>query len=374
MREIGFWDYTCPQHGSLEHYTTADWDYLLDDMAAGGFNSLVLGIKWITTGYRSRLPWLDQEPGNAAIAADNATLYHALQGARQRGIKTWLLIVASHYRIAEFGLNPEGGTGYVWVGTSPYDVDQPGVRERILALCDEIAELFGSHADGLVIELEFCDRAAPHRIPLYNQWAAQNNRPPFEEIKSVVLEPRSYPFHHWRDFTTARRIETLQLIEKTIRDRGYRGSLSCIAEIANEPGAVAAGVSLAMLHDSLPHWALVTYDSIYDRRLNRLAAMDFCVEQPRQAGFEVLYLTRGVMTWPSATGLPPTDLEEQWRMALEDAHRFQPDALWFMGADARTAEGEVCNLAQLPQWGFEDGISARRRLMQMAEEAGLARP
>ena len=43
-------------------------------MAAGGFNSLVLGIKWLTTGYRSRLTWLDQRPGNAAIASDNATI------------------------------------------------------------------------------------------------------------------------------------------------------------------------------------------------------------------------------------------------------------------------------------------------------------
>ena len=62
MREIGFWDYTAPGGGGgLELYRKADWDCLLDDMAAGGFNSLVLGIKCLTTGYRSRLPWLDQD-------------------------------------------------------------------------------------------------------------------------------------------------------------------------------------------------------------------------------------------------------------------------------------------------------------------------
>ncbi len=56
MKEIGFWDYTCPLHGSLERYTEQDWNMLLDDIAEGGFNSLVLGVKWLTTGYYSRLP------------------------------------------------------------------------------------------------------------------------------------------------------------------------------------------------------------------------------------------------------------------------------------------------------------------------------
>jgi len=55
MKEIGFWDYTAPGGGGgLEVYTRDDWDRLLDDMAAGGFNSIALGIKRLTTGYRSR--------------------------------------------------------------------------------------------------------------------------------------------------------------------------------------------------------------------------------------------------------------------------------------------------------------------------------
>ena len=62
MREIGFWDYTCPGNGSLERYTKADWDELLDDMVVGGCNSFVRCVKWLTTGYRSQLPWLDQDP------------------------------------------------------------------------------------------------------------------------------------------------------------------------------------------------------------------------------------------------------------------------------------------------------------------------
>ena len=59
MRGIGFWDYTSPGGGGgLETYRRDDWARLLDDMAGGGCDSLALGIKWLTTGYRSRLPWL----------------------------------------------------------------------------------------------------------------------------------------------------------------------------------------------------------------------------------------------------------------------------------------------------------------------------
>jgi hypothetical protein len=95
--------------------------------------------------------------------------------------------------------------------------------------------------------------------------------------------------------------------------------------------------------------------------------MDFCVEQPRRAGLPVQYLTRGVMTFPTPPFLTKTTLEEQWRMSLEDARDHKPDALWFMGADARLP-GAVCSDALLPSWGFADGRSARRRLMAMARE------
>ena len=39
MKEMGFWDYTAPQHGSLECYREQDWDLLLEDLAAHGINS-----------------------------------------------------------------------------------------------------------------------------------------------------------------------------------------------------------------------------------------------------------------------------------------------------------------------------------------------
>ena len=365
MKELGFWDYTCPMHGSLERYTQADWDVLLDDMAASGFNSLVLGIKWLTTGYRSRYDWLDQDPLCSAIATDNALIHYALDGAHRRGIRTWLLVVASIYPTQSFQL-PYGVPSWV-PGYMYYDLDCPGLQEHVDLLFEEVVDLFGAQTDGMVVELEFADGEAPHRIPIYNAWAQANQRPDFATLKNIRLEPRAYPFTHWRDFTTSRRIDTLKHIEQLVRSRGYKGALSSIIELDNQPMAVLGNVNLEMLQQALPDWPVVTYDSIYDRRRNRLATMDFCVAQPHRVGLQAHYLTRGVMTFNIPPELGPTSLEEQWRMSLEDARSFQPDHLWFMGSDARL-DGEVCSNVKLPAWGFGDGRTARLRLLQMTRE------
>ncbi len=371
MNEIGFWDYTCPRHGSVERYTESDWDVLLDDMVDGGFNSLVLCPKWLTTGYRSSYSWLDQDPSCSAIAHDNRPIQHALAGAQRRGIKTRLLIVTTIFPTREFKL--PGGIFYPWPGyfepdeVMLYDLDCPGLTERMDLLIGELIDLFGANSDGLIIELEFADGEAPHRISVYNKWATQNDRPDFTEIKNVRLESRQYPLRHWRDFTTSRRVDTLTHIETHIRTRGYQGMLSTIIEMDNQPGVVMSNVNMTALKSGLPNWAVSTYDSYYDRRINRLASMDMCVHQPRLAGFETQYLTRGVMTFGTPPWLSPTTLEAQWRMSLEDARVHQPDTLWFMGSDARL-DGAVCNRSLLPKWGFADGRSARRRLMQMAQQ------
>lgn len=370
MKEIGFWDYTCPRHGSLERYTQADWDLLLDDIASGGFNSLLLGIKWLTTGYHSRLPWLDQDPTCTAVTSENnAMLLHALCGARQRGLKTWVLVVATIFPKTQFAL--PGGSSY-WTPDwgeefTVYDPDTPGLSERMDQLFREVLDLFGAGLDGLVVELEFGDGEAPHRVPIYNEWAARNNRPDFTAIKAIRLEPRQYPYTHWRDFTTSRRILALRHLEETIRGCGFTGQLASIIELDNQPMAVLGNVNLPMLQQALPNWAVVTYDSIYDRRRNRLATADFCMLQPRSLGLETYYLTRGVMTFGIPADLTPTRLEDQWRMSLEDAAACQPDILWFMGSDARL-DGWVCSEVKLPRWGFKDGRTARLRLMQMARE------
>jgi hypothetical protein len=361
-QEIGFWDYTCPKHGSLERYTQADWDILLDDMAEGGFNSLVLGIKWLTTGYRSRYPWLDQDPLCSAVASDNRLVHHALQGVKARGMKTWLLVVATIFSRREFNL--PGSLPYWTDDFCVYDLDNPGLAERMDLLFQEVVELFGDETDGIVVELEFSDGDSPARIPHYNSWAKENNRPDFDAIKAIRLEPRAYPFTHWRDFTTVRRIATLQRCEEVIRQAGFRGKLASIIEIDNQPMAVLGNVNLGLLKQGLPGWSVVTYDSIYDRRRNRLATMDFCIHQPRQAGFEVLYLTRGVMTFSIPADLTPTTLNEQWQMVHEDVQAHHPDTLWFMGSDCRL-DGMVCSLPKLPLWGFQDGRTARLHLMDM---------
>ena len=369
MKEIGFWDYTCPLHGSLERYTQADWDVLLDDMSAGGFNSLVLGIKWLTTGYSSRYPWLDQDQQCSAITSNNGLLYHALRGAHSRGLLTWLLVVATIYPTRQF--NMPGGIPYWTDDYRVYDLDTPGLAERIDLLYGEVVDLFGCDTDGIVVELEFCDGEAGHRIPIYNEWARQNNRPDFTVIKDIRLEPRAYPYKHWRDFTTWRRIATLKRIEQVVRSRGFTGKLASIIELDNQPMAVLGNINLEILHQALPHWSVVTYDSIYDRRRNRLATMDLCIHQPRQVGLEVNYLTRGVMTFGIPPELTPTTLEEQWRMSLEDAKVHQPDRLWFMGSDCRQ-DGLVCSNIKLPQWGFADGRTARLRLMETTRKLAKA--
>ncbi len=369
LKEIGFWDYSCPRHGSLERYNENDWDILLDDMAQGGFNSLVLGVKWLTTGYRSRFPWLDRDPACSAVKTDNGILHYALNAARARQIKTRLLIVENQFPVKTFGLEP------VWApeGTKEafgeyfgcYDLDHPGLRERMLEMTDEIVRLFGAETDGFVLELEFGDRDEPHRVDIYNRWARENGRPDYQTIKNIDLQPRSFPFTHWRDFTTQRRIDIFKELEAVIRAAGFAGELSTIAELENSPMAVIGNMNFGMVRQQTPACSLVTYDSIYDRNQNRLATMDFCVVQPKTFGFTVYYLSRGVMPWandPSVFG----PLEEQWKMTLEDAKRFNPDGLWFMGSDCRMDDGVVCGVRNLAKFDFTNGREARLKLLKTA--------
>ena len=49
------------------------------------------------------------------------------------------------------------------------------------ALFEEVMGLFGDEVDGLVVELEFCDGEAPHRIPMYNTWPMK--------ITGLILPP-----------------------------------------------------------------------------------------------------------------------------------------------------------------------------------------
>ena len=147
--------------------------------------------------------------------------------------------------------------------------------------------------------------------------------------------------------------------------------MSSITEMSNGPMIITGNTNLKMLKSALPDWSLVTYDSVYDRHINRLASMDFCVEQPRALGHDVQWLTRGVMTFTWPLDSHPMDLQEQWRMEIQDALAFKPDTLWFMGSDTRS-DGVVCSDVKLPKWGYSDGRTARKALMTMAREMGLS--
>lgn len=306
MKEMGFWDYTAPQHGSLECYREQDWDLLLEDLAAHGINSFVLSIKWITTGYRSRFRWLDQNMECTSIQSDNQLIHYALREMRKRGMKVWLLLVVTQFPAHSFGLNPtwipqwtEQVFGY---GIGFYDVDHPGLQERVNQMLGEVAELFGEETDGIILELEWGDREEPHRIPLYNQWASQNNRPDFDTIRHYPLQSRSYPFYDWRDFATQRRIYFLQSAKEALRAAGFTGELATINEIENGPGAVISASNLTMLRQQLPDFALVTYDGIYNRNMHRRATQDLCMDAPIKEGHKVYFLSRGVMPWADEPG------------------------------------------------------------------------
>src|SRR3990172_4153903 len=102
LEEHGFWDYTTPGAGGMERFTKDDYSYLLDDMAQARMNSLFVCVKWATTGYRSRLPFLDQIPGNPAIESDNDLIRYVIGEAGNRGIKVWLGAVVSIFVVDRY--------------------------------------------------------------------------------------------------------------------------------------------------------------------------------------------------------------------------------------------------------------------------------
>jgi hypothetical protein len=361
MTKFGFWEYTCPGSGKASRYSLQDWEKLLDDMASCGMNSLSLVIKWITTGYNSSFKWLDKNEESSVISSGNEVLHRTIEMAHSRNIEVWLTAVCSHYQVKEFGIvPPDGRTERSFY----YDPDYPGVLERTCLMFGEIAELFGKEADGIVVEIESVEFDWPHRIPIYNRWAEENKRPSYGEIKLQHMDARAYQKHHWRDFLTWRRCVAMQEIEKTVREKGFNGRLAMICETSNEYGTYTQAVNLDQYRKSMPGWAAVTYD--YNRGLNRWAGADFSIEQPKRAGLDVYYLGRGIMTWEKRHLTIP--LEENWRIDLEDVMRFQPNGFWFFGIDADEKPNAHSEISLLKEMGFSDGLSARKRLIEIFRE------
>ena len=368
LREHGFWDYTTPGTGGMEGYELHDYLLLLDDMQAAGMNSLVIVVKWFTTGYKSRLPFLDQQPDNPVIASGNRLLRQVIEEASRRKIKIWLGAVVTFFPAEPRGDFSGPPLSYK---IETYDPDMPEAQDRAVRIMAEIVELFPG-IGGLMVEMECAGKALPHRIPLYNQWAASHGRTPFDRL-CENLDGRSFDLPDWRDYTTERRIALLKAIESTVRDKGFVGDLVTIAETGRTPYTYAHELNLAMFRNACPAWSVLTYE--YDKGEQRFASMDYAVSVPRQHGLEVAYLPRGVMTW-SGVWPRPMSLAEGWRMDVEDIKMFRPDRVWWFGSGGETSGGfHVCkDRLRSGQDRFASGRDARRALLRAAAPLGLAVP
>jgi len=364
LTEHGFWDYTTPGAGGMEAYGKDDYASLLDDMADAGMNSLLICPRWFTTGYRSRLAYLDQLRSNRVIASNNELLRWVLDQARKRKIRTWLSAYVCGFDPRVYGLKPYRTMkvpidGALAMEIGIYDLDTPGVAERAVEIFDELVREFPM-ANALNVELEDSGMELPHRIPLYNKWAAENGRPPFERLGHPI-NPRLYDVYAWRDYDTHRRIQILEAIEAAVRARNFRGDLGMICETANSAYCITQEVNLREYHAKLPHWVAVTYE--YDKWRHRYGVMDLSIATPKKEGLKVYYLPRGVMTW-GRWPLPIT-LEQSWDMDVEDVVRFRPDGLWWFGSGG-VNEGAHVSVKRLREAGYADGRVARRALLKKA--------
>jgi hypothetical protein len=359
LAEYGFWDYTTPAAGGMEHYRRKDYLCLLDDMAAAGMNSLVMVIKWMTTGYRSRLPWLDQEPANAAIASNNKLIRFVIEEAHRRAIKVWLGAVVTEHIAQTYGPTPHHGFT-IYVDGQPrqaavYDLDLPNVVERSVAIFEEIVRFF-PQADGLMVEVEGGDLFGPHRIAPYNGWADNHGKLRADNNGNCPA---------YGEYTVFRRCTVLRQIEQAVRALGFTGTLATICETISGEYSTYQMVNLREFAKITPDYAVVTYN--YSRWQRRLSATDYCLIQPREYGLRTYYMARGVMTWNKKWRSPqpklPMSLPEHWAIDVEDVSRFRPDGFWWFGTGA-LREGAHVDLTELQRAGFKDGRHTRTQLIK----------
>ncbi|MFN0171703.1 MAG: hypothetical protein ACKV22_35250 [Bryobacteraceae bacterium] len=366
LAEHGFWDYTTPGAGGMEAFQWDDYASLIDDMANAGMNSLMIYVKWLTTGYRSRLPFQDQLPGNPVIASDNELLRRVIAAAGKRGIRVWLGAAVTYFEVAKFGSEPyrtiDAMSGFgLPIKVGLYDSDTPGLIERIVEIYEELVDLFPG-ISGLNVELEGAGVETPRRIARYEQWAREKGRAPFEKL-GHPLNPRTFDAPDWRDYTTESRLRVLVAVEAAVRRKGFRGGLSMICETGRGRYAIGQEVNLDEFHKRLPHWIAVTYE--YDKWNHRYAMMDLCIDQPKTLGIPVFYLPRGVMTW-GRWPLPVT-LEESWRLDIEDIRRFRPNGVWWFGCGTAN-EGAHVSAKRLKQSGYSHPVEARRALLKLVRD------
>jgi len=373
--EHGFWDYTTPGSGGMERYTRDDHLLLLDDMQAAGMNSLLVVVKWMTTGYRSNLPFVDQHPTNVVTASDNQLLRDVIAEADKRGIETWLGANVNIYPTAKMKTQAWSTARRIFhvdfpFEISSYDLDTSEVQDHAVAMSRELVTLF-PRAAGLMVEVEFCGMEMPHRIPLYNRWAKKNGRPPFAKV-AHPLNPRLPDIAAWRDYATFRRAELMRKIETAVRSKGFRGQLSTLCETGRLPYLITQDVNLEMFHAACPNWAAVSYECSYNKSRNRYGMMEMAIEEPKRAGMKTYYLPRGVMTFAFPESWPlPLSIQQSWQLDLEDIARFRPDGVWWFGS-GHAGDGAHIHLSRLRQSGYKDGRAARRALLKKIAAFGSA--
>ena len=359
--EHGFWEYVTPCTGGFEAYDLDDYLVALDDMAQAGMNSLVIMVKWLTTGYRSKLPFLDQLPGNKVIASGNRLLRRVMVEAGKRRIKVWLGAVTNHYDADKFGSIPHsivpkmGGCPF---RVGQYDPDAPHMVERGAAIFAEILDEFAK-PDGFVLEMEYVDKRAPHRLKPYNAWAQGNDRATCRDINSVAAMD-------WFDYQTAAIIRATKAVEKVVRDKGFRGDLATINKVSDPIDRATKGqvVNLEMMRPDCPGWATINYT--YDKGSptgNYDAYMEAGVTYPKGLGLNVYYLPRGVMTWGQWTDR--ARLQRSWQQDIADVLKYQPQNLWWFGAGTKSG-GHHTSLSLLKRMGYNDDVAARRDLLRIA--------
>jgi hypothetical protein len=362
LQEHGFWEYVTPITGGFETYDYDDYLVALDDMAQAGMNSLMIMVKWMTTGYRSKLPYLDQPRDNKAVASDNRLLRKVIAEARARRIKVWLGAVTSHYDVDKFGSTPHAvapGMEGCPFKVGLYDPDSPRMVESGVAIFEELLDEFPG-IGGLMLEMEWVEARAPHRIAPYNEWAKANNRPPYDA-------PETHSDLHWFDYQTAAIIRAAKAVEKAVRAKGFRGDLATINKVNAAVSTPSKGqvVNVKMMRRDCPAWNTINY--FYEK--GEIGGkydwyMEAGVTYPKSLGLNVYYLPRGVMTYGGWTDR--RRIERSWAQDVRDVLKFQPQNVWWFGAGGKKA-GTHTSLANIRQMGYADDVAARRALLQITK-------
>ncbi len=162
------------------------------------------------------------------IESQNGLIRQVIREAHQRGIKIRFNLCLTYFDAEVFGGTPyqtfDNSSGVPFprpIGV--YDTDAPGLIERACQVCEEVLEEFPG-VDGYIIELEGTGVEVPYRIDLYNQWAKEHGKRPFQEV-GHPLNPRGMDAPEWREYTTFSRFKVLRVIEETIRKKSFNGDL-----------------------------------------------------------------------------------------------------------------------------------------------------